>query len=238
VPILWDASVAHLCRVVNTPGPEAWAACIALGCKPEEAAFQALERSAVTDDWRYRRIAVEAMAAHPLAGARDHVFIESLDDPSPYVVGSACVAVGHYRLTAARERLVGLLKARSETTRAAALDGLQHLWVPAVYEFVLSMYLKDPSKKVRRRAARALYVDVTPDTSRHLFDLWRSDPLHHHRVWACDLARRFGDPTYTVSLEDMLDDRDGHVRKAAQRALEELSERHSDAAHRCVDKSS
>jgi hypothetical protein len=50
VPIPYDGEIDDLRERVKAPGPEAWAACLALGYKTDKAAFEVLEELAVSDD--------------------------------------------------------------------------------------------------------------------------------------------------------------------------------------------
>lgn len=45
------------------------------------------------------------------------------------------------------------------------------------------------------------------------------DPMTRHRIFGCDLVERFGDDSDRMELRFLLDDPDGHVRKAVERLL-------------------
>lgn len=48
---------------------------------------------------------------------------------------------------------------------------------------------------------------------------WREDPLHRHRVWACEIAAVFGGADVIEALQMLATDPDGHVRRTAEHAL-------------------
>jgi HEAT repeat protein len=223
VPIPYDNEVEELRRRVKNPGPEAWAACLALGYKADKNAFEILEELAVSDDWRYRRSAIEAMAVHRLALTRIAFFCGCLEDPSPYVVRTACQVVADLKLDDAHDSLRKLVHSGAADTRIAALRALKELWKPSDYALVFSVFQSDVSEQVRRQATWTLRSNVDKGNWVPLFEAWRADPLHRHRVWACELAGKFGGNNLSQTLKAMLKDPDGHVSKAAARALERLS---------------
>ena len=223
VPIPYDDEINDLRQRVKATGPEAWAACLALGYKTDKAAFEVLEELAVSDDWRYRRAAIEAMATHHLALTRTAFFCACLTDPSPYVVRTACKVVAELKLEDACDSLRKLVHSDAGNTRIAALIALKELWQPSDFDLVLSMFQKDVSEQVRREAAWTLRSNADKSNWESLFEVWRTDPLHRHRIWACELAGKFGDRSHAKILQVMLKDTDGHVRAAADHTLQELS---------------
>lgn len=58
-----------------------------------------------------------------------------------------------------------------------------------------------------------------------LFEAFRTDDPPRHRVWACELAMQFGSLDINRLLEALASDRDGHVRQAAEQAVDTLSRR-------------
>jgi hypothetical protein len=56
-----------------------------------------------------------------------------------------------------------------------------------------------------------------------MFKLFAADPTPRHRVWACELVDRYGGEAQRETLTSLLDDPDGHVRKAAEEAMTRLS---------------
>ncbi len=54
---------------------------------------------------------------------------------------------------------------------------------------------------------------------RLLFDTWRREHPPRHRVWACELAGTYGSSEILPYLAQLAADGDGHVSKAAGRAI-------------------
>lgn len=227
VAVPYDVPVSELRTHLRPPGPLAWAACIALGQHPGRDAFALLVDLADSPDWRYRRAAVEALAGHQLGREAAALLGKRLGDPSPYVVRTACRAVALLGLHSLHDAVAVLLRAREAPTRTEALAALATLWQPTDFEPVFVCLRLDPSAEVRKRAAWTLRTNASAASWRRLFDTWRRDPLPRHRTWAAELAAALGGREVEPPLQELLEDPNGHVRKAAQDALRQI-----DAAHR------
>jgi len=215
----YGASFETLCARLSPPGPEAWAACIALGASHDPRAIQVLARLAKSEDWRYRRVAIESLRLHPDARSLGDGIVDALSDCSAYVVRTACETVRALGLQEAHSRVVELCGVADSVTRQVAVEALGGLWQPWDFDAVLEIHLHDPEKKVRMAAAWTLAETVSTDTWRVLFSQWVSDPLPRHRVWACKLVQEFGRRVDVESLETLVHDGDGHVRKAAAHVI-------------------
>ena len=220
-----DADVNLLCSQLAPPGPQAWAACLALGHHPSPEAFEVLMDLTTTPDWSYRRAAVEAIATHSLGKSALERLRALLDDPSPYVVRTVCEAAIILELHEIHASLLPLLSSQSSSTRQTTVRALARLWKPSDFAQVFSIFRRDPSSEVRREAGWTLRANADRERWEVLFDTWKQDPLARHRVWACELAAEFADSGFENELEQMVEDRDGHVRKAAQHAIETLANR-------------
>lgn len=214
----FSATVADLVSRLKPAGPAAWAAFVALGANPSQEALDVLRDVAANPDWRYRRCAIEAIALHPLGRSAEAVVCRALLDQSPYVVRTACNSASALGLSEAHDTILRLISSESAETREVALRALASLWHAEDFAPVFRIFQKDPKKSVRNRAAWTLIENVSPSTWRTLLNAWRNDPLPRHRSWACDLVERFGDEAARNNLLELLNDPDGHVRKAAQRA--------------------
>jgi HEAT repeat protein len=219
VPVPHSATVAELCSQIRPAGEKAWVACIALGCKGGTTAFETLFGLLNDSDWRYRRAAVEALTLHPDGKAAAKQICGALRDRSPYVVRTACKAATELRIGGAHEVILELLRDEDASTRQSALGALVTLWKPSAFELVYAVFRSDSVQTVRREAAWTLKAHASPQNWRALFEVWFSDPLPRHRLWAYELASAFGDAVCKAQLSKLLQDPNGHVRKAAQDAL-------------------
>jgi HEAT repeat protein len=226
MPVPYEKDTAELLRLLSLDLPASWPAYIALAHKPEPAALEALEESAGSQDFRRRLLAVEALGMRADGAEAAPTLVALLRDESPYVVRKACEVVGKLGVGSGHTEVVRLLQSIEPATREKAVDALAELWEEGDFERLLARFEKDPSQGVRRQAAWALYRRAGPGNSKPLFDLWHPNSLHRHRGWACELAGEYGDPSCEPVLRGLLQDPDGHVRKAAKRAIAKIEKRH------------
>ncbi len=213
-------SLSDLVSWLRPTGPKTWAAIVAIGkCNSSEALAVLLELSR-DSDWRYRRCAIEAIAFHPQGVSAAPTVVAALNDSSPHVVRTASDTVAKLHLSEAHDLLLHLLNSREPPTREAAISALSHIWQLSDFDRVLERFESDPDKNVRRVAGWALANNQHLQTWRRLFDAWRSHPMACYRTWACFLVRDFGDASARSEIRSHLNDPDGHVRKAARRAIE------------------
>jgi HEAT repeat protein len=218
VPVPYTASLTELRQHLDRTGPPAWAACLALGYKPDPEALALLAELAQNPEWSLRNLAVQGLGAHPLGAQAAELIIKALADPVPQIVRTACDAAGRLRLTSARTRLVALLSSTEPQFRFHAVRALAELWSPESHGAVWTLSRKDKAEFVRKEAERTLRRTASAQTWRRLFDRWKLDALPHLRVWACELLSEFGQSGDMPELRRLVRDRNAHVRKAAERA--------------------
>lgn len=221
-PVRYDMGVPELAGRIRPGGPVAWAACISLGHAGTPESLTILLDLLADSDWCYRRIALQALSTHALARSVAPQILARLSDPSPWVVRTACMTVGQLRLVEMHDLVRGLLACSDATVREMAVFALSWIWQPTDFRPVLELFLTDRSKAVRENAAECLAANISEDNWRRLVAVWLQDSLPRHRVRACQSIARFGDAADRQRLLPLLDDPDGHVRKAAKRAYDAL----------------
>jgi hypothetical protein len=219
VRVPYDAPIPILGEQLRSHGAEAWAAFIALGANPTPEALQLLVVATQSADPYYRRAAVEAIAGHKLGTTAAAVLCQCLHDASGVVVRAACEATAALNIGAAHAAVLRLIEAPAPATRIAALRALAVLWQPADFAPVFACAQHDASAEVHKEAAWTLYRNVDAAHWATLFAAWRSASVVRHRVWACEIAARFGGSAVLARLEELRTDPDGHVRQAAERVL-------------------
>jgi len=222
VPIPYSATIPELRAMIHNPGPKAWAAIRALTEKPESEALEALIELTRSSDPHLRRSGVEAIGRHAFGRRAAKVVCQLLRDRSSFVVRAAALAAANLRLLPAHGRIVSLIKAAEESTRHDALRALEKLWHPYDFESVFDRYLHDSSDRVRKQATWTLHKNVGAEHWERVFLAWSHDPVPRHRVWACELAQRFGNRSVLPALQALEADSDGHVRWAAMQAVEDI----------------
>jgi hypothetical protein len=181
-----EGDLAELRSQLLVAGPRAWAAFRQLA----EASLRVLCEQAQAPDWRYRRVAIEALASHALVSRARQVIVVALGDASPYVARTACEAVGRLAIPQARPGISALARDPDSATREAALRAWAAVWRPEDFEPVYQIYAQDKVEQVRREAAGLLRQHADAASWQRLFAAWSMAPFGRHRVWACDSASR------------------------------------------------
>lgn len=187
------------------------------------AALKLLADAAGDSDQFVRRTAIETIGRHPQGRSLHTLILTALSDPSGYVVRTACEVVSKWEMSEAHDLVFSLLTNPVAATRESALHALGVIWRNTDFPVAFSIYAKDREIRVRRGAAWVLYRRADLDSWRSLFDAFAADKLARHRQWACELAQNFSGRQVKPLLSQLLSDPDGHVRKAAARAIETLS---------------
>ena len=197
----------------------------ALGPRNDAEALVALAAAAALDDQFLRRTAVEIIGHHLRGRELSTIILNGLRDPSQYVVRTACDVVAEWGLKEAHDLILSLLANGSESTRRSALRALGSIWADTDFPSVFKIFSGDSEIDVRKEAAWILRQQATVTTWRAVFEALCTDELARHRQWACELAERFSGPELVPVLSPYLSDVDGHVRKAAARAMQVVSSR-------------
>ena len=213
-------TLIQLFQDTNQPAEKRWAACLALGSKPDPEAFEVLQDALSASDWRIRRFALEAIKRHEQAPRAEGVIVAMLFDVDDVVRQTAARVCGELNFESAHDGLRQLLSDENPDVRDIALTTLARLWREEDFEAVFSLYRDDPARAVRIAAAKTLRRRVTPHTWRILFDAWSQDKEPRHRMWATELAAKFGvdDVAEDVAVLSRQDP-NPNVRAAAVKAL-------------------
>lgn len=196
-----------------------------LASRENAASLEILAGVAVVNDQFLRRTALEVIGCHPHGRKLCTVVLNALSDPSEYVVRTACQIVEEWELPESHSLLIPLLADVKGATRQSAIRALGATWIDADFSLAFNTYSRDLDADVRREAAWVLRRRVSASNWRTLFDAFSADELARHRQWACELAERFSGPEILPVLSRLSSDPDGHVRKAATRAIGTVSSR-------------
>ncbi len=200
--------------------------------QPDWPSLPAAELAAsLTDkDAFIRRAALAELCRRGPSPEAQRALLAGFADASGYVKRTASDIATGWQYRPAHDLVMGLLGDAEDRTRVEALRALCTLGVEADIPSLLPIYDSDPSEDARRMAAWALQLAATPASWEPIFARLERDALGRHRVWACELASRFGNATHLPALERLTGDDDGHVRTAASRAVAALAARVSSTA--------
>jgi HEAT repeat protein len=196
-----------------------------LASRADATTLRALADAAIADDQFLRRTAIEVIGSHPRGRELAAIVLSAFLDSSEYVVCTACDVVARWELNEAHDLVLAQVTSPSRATRRSAIRALNKIWLDRDVPTLLRIYRNDSAPDVRREAAWALRYRVSSEGWRPVFDKFYVDELARHRQWACELAEAFSGPDVLPILAQLSSDRDGHVRKAAARAIQTVSRR-------------
>ncbi|WP_161850444.1 HEAT repeat domain-containing protein [Bradyrhizobium sp. CCBAU 051011] len=202
-----------------------------LASRNDVEAMDTLQKLTTASDQFLRRTALEIIGRHARGRELTASVLGALRDSSEYVRRTACAVVEQWKLVEAHDLLLPLLAEPAASTRESALRALSVIWDDADFQAVLEIYKKDPEISVRRQAASALRQQPHGENWRVLFADFFRDKLPRHRSWACELAGAHGESDILPLLAPLLDDRDGHVRRAAAHASQAIARRSQPSAN-------
>ena len=108
------------------------------------------------------------------------------------------------------------------STQQVAIQSISKLYEVNDFDPIFEIYKNDPKVELRKEAAWTLQKMVSSKNWNLLFEQWKEDSIDRHRIWACELAEAYGDLSHIQILEELLNDQNGHVRKASQKALNRI----------------
>ena len=225
-PIAYGSSTEALLDVIDRGGEPRAAAFAALCDKGDPEALRTILEYSESNDWRLRRLAAEHLGhwgsnSSALSALREL----AAGDESEFVVRSALDQLGQFGDLESQSLVLSLALDSSEETQLVALRALERLGSSAHFEPIFALFGDTQTDRARKQTGWLLRAIADSETWPVLFSAFESDPLHRHRVWACDLAAEFGTPADLRLLALLLEDRDGHVRKAAKAAQLEITSR-------------
>lgn len=218
-----NVDTAELKKMIDNAdlGAQRWAAIRALGCKNTQESIHLLAHYLQSKDLYIKRAALEALSFHSESSSLTKQILAFLADASPILVRTACETVKSLKLVVAHDLIIKLIRDPSEETRIIALSTISELWRATDFGIILTIFKHDGSDSVKKEAAWVLYNHATSENWSELFNSWHLDNLPRHRSWACKLAAKFGSRDIRDKLKILAVDEDGHVRKAAQVAINE-----------------
>lgn len=220
--VSYDTTLMELKALIAAEGDSAWAAFPVLASLSTNEALELLRFYAHSPDWRYRRAAIDALPQHAQSKQASDLIFKALKDSSVYVLCAACRSAGTISLHNAHNEIMALISSPEKSIRIEAIRAISILWQPNDFPFILSIFKSDREKDVRHEAGWSLKEHASTNTWRTLFETWKNDDLPKPRVWACELARHYSASDVKDDLLILSKDLNGHVRKAADKALDKL----------------
>ncbi len=222
IPVPYDLGVNELQVLTAEHSPSRWAAIEALAHHDEEQATSVLLQMLSAEDWTVRRAALEALSKRPVQQVPKSEILSQFDDESPFVVRTACDAAANLGLQDAHHRVLELLYDTEPLNRNAAAWALETFIAPGDDIVLLKQFDSETDKDIRNRIGYALVERINSANWTELFNRWEKEDIPRYRTWAAEIASHYGDRSWCDRLTTLATDKDGHVRKATERALANL----------------
>lgn len=222
VAVPYGEPLATLAEKIKNPGPEAWAAFVAIGFDESPGALDLLLSMTRADDASLRRAAVVAMRYHREGLRANARVLELAEGDEKSVSIAATETAAYFKLRSVRGSALELLKSPDADIRERAAAIFEKVWVDEDFDIFMIVLESDPSEPVRNVAARVLAAHGSAENWRRIFDIFKKSTNAQHRVWACELAGRFAPGEAREILGPFRADPNGHVRGAVRRAAGEL----------------
>ncbi|ERJ12506.1 HEAT repeat domain-containing protein [Haloplasma contractile] len=217
VKIPCDKSILELEKMLDMEMAYFNVACIALGYKGDEKSLKLLSEVLLDKDWCKRRLAIEALSYHKMAYSLKNELIKLLDDTSKYVVITTLRTIKVHCIKEAYNKVIELTKSLIEEVRKEAVECLCEVGSVDDFQLVIHIYSYDQSNQVKDVAAWFIRQRACENNWKQAVEILSKGKLARHREWALELIDIYWDESVIYIIRDLLNDKDGHVRKKANK---------------------
>jgi HEAT repeat protein len=175
-------------------------------------------------DWLCRVSAAHAVGRHPLGRSQSARVLSPLEHPDPVIFATAASAAATLGLAEAIPSLMARLQDPNRTIFAGAYNAIIVMRPASELSALLALY-RTGDYEERKKIGSLVACTFYPAAWLDVFELLHSSEVGEHRVWAARIAHEFAGGEQLPKLEAMISDRDGHVRKAAVRAIAAINSR-------------
>jgi len=205
--------------------PSFTVSCAVLSYMGDNESLQILTDLLKLSDLCRRRLAVEAIGNHALGKLASKELLCSLDDKVEYVVRTTCNSIGKLALKQAHEKILLIIqnKKYESYTRKLAVSCLNAIWEESDFPLIKDIFYKETSKEVVSEVAYLLKSMATKIKCEEIIQILINSPISRNKIWACELISMCGPQIYSSELEQLISDKDGHVRKAVSRTITAIS---------------
>jgi HEAT repeat protein len=222
IVVPYEKDISELKSMLKEDLPYYSVACIALAHKSNIDSLNLLAECLSNKDWCRRRMAIEALACHPMGYLQSDKLINLLNDKSRYVIKATLEAIIVHSINKARDKVLDLIKSSDEEIRKEAIACLHSIGSEVDTKQIIELFIKERSKLVRDEAAWFIRQKSDNNTWSISVGLLKESNLARHRVWACELIGIYGDKEDIQLLNQLKNDKDGHVKKAAFKTEDKL----------------
>ena len=216
--IPYDKSVEELVQLAKDKPPACWNAYTALAYNTSDEAIHALETLLTNPDWTHIRSAIEAIGNNRNGKQLEDKLIGFLDNSNKFIVTATIKALSQLRSTKAHDKIKALTKFDNVEIRQAAIEGLSNIWLASDFGFLLDIDKHTNDETIRKSIGFVLAEHVDKSNWKTFFDNYHTDSITRHREWSLHFFCEFSNDK--TLIEPFLKDKDGHVRKKAQKFID------------------
>jgi hypothetical protein len=209
-----DTEVYELGILCQKPAPECWKGFDLLAIHNDPESISVLESFLKSEDSHKVRAAISAIGRNVNGKRIASDIIPFLTSQHAYVQRAALEALGRLECRSGRQMIYPFIDCEVESLQIAAIVAINLLWEGSDFGHFLEFFQHHKSETVRKQLGDVIYEHVSFLSWEAVFALFCSDPLPRHRIWAVELADKYGK---REMLERFFSDPDGHVRKRAER---------------------
>ncbi len=222
IVVPYEKDISELKDMLKEEMPYYSVACIALAYKSSIDSLNSLVEYLSNNDWCIRRMAIEALGYHSMGYLQADNLIKFLSDKSSYVIKATLEVIKVHSVNKARGKVLDLIKTGDEEIRKEAIACLLSISSEEDIKQIIQLFIKERSKLVKDEAACFIRQKLDNNNWSISVRLLKESNLARHRVWACELIGIYGDKKDIELLNQLKNDKDGHVRKAAFKAEDKL----------------
>lgn len=218
-----DKSVEELIELTKEKPPACWNAYTALGNNTSDKSIYALSILLTNSDWTHVRSAIEAIGNNVKGIQLTDKLIGFLDHSNKFIVSATIKALSKLRSTKAHDKIKSLTNFENVEIRQVAIEGLSNIWLNSDFGLLLDIYKHTKNETIRKSIGFVLAEHVDKNNWRTFFDNYHKDSIARHREWSLHFACEFSNDK--TLIEPFLKDKDGHIRKRAQKFMETIKSR-------------
>ncbi len=178
----------------------------------------ALNDLLTNSDWTHVRSAIEAIGNNIRGIQLEDKLIGFLKNNNKFIVTATIKALSKLKSAKAHDIIRELINRDNIEIKQAGVEGLSNIWQITDFDFLADYYNHQDNDTIKKAIGFVLAEHVDKSNWKKFFDIYSKDVITRHREWALVFASWFSSDKKLI--DPFLNDKDGHIRKKAQRFME------------------
>jgi len=219
-----ENTINEIIAITKMSPPLCWEGYKALAQHSSTESLTELVKLAENKDWTRKRGAVEAIGEHKYGMVAEDFLIDLLNQNNDFVKKASIVALAKLKSNKAHDKIKALVNAADQSVREKAITALGSIWEDEDLNFLMNLYQIDANGSIRKEIGLVLCEKINEHNWYKLYTLFSRDKIVRHRHMALSAIGKFGNSDISL-IELFLHDKDGHIRKDAEKLLKENSKK-------------